>query len=117
MAKYDALFGHLVAADAGPIEMSFDEIEWLVGPLTVSALKHSAWWSNERPDTRHVQALAWLKRRTSRRGRRPRSTTSAFQRSALASQLIVAGGHWAFASEAQPLLSELPMSSWLAAWW
>ena len=61
MAKYDPLFRHLVTADAAaPVELTFDEIERLVGPLPVSATKYSAWWINERLDTAHVQALAWL---------------------------------------------------------
>jgi len=43
MAKYDPLFRHLVAADASaPIEMTFDDIERLVGPLPASASKYSA---------------------------------------------------------------------------
>lgn len=61
MAKYDPLFRHLVIADATkPVEMTFDDIERLVGPLPASATKFSAWWNNEQPDTTHVQALAWL---------------------------------------------------------
>ena len=61
MAKYDPLFRHLVAADAAaPIEMTFTDIERLVGPLPASASKYSAWWNNEQPDTSHGQALAWL---------------------------------------------------------
>ena len=61
MAKYDPLLRHLVAADASaPIEMTFDDIERLVGPLPASASKYSAWWNNEQLDTTHVQARAWL---------------------------------------------------------
>jgi hypothetical protein len=61
MAKYDPLFRHLVTADAAaPVEMTFDDIERLVGPLPSSATKYSAWWNNEQSDTTHVQALAWL---------------------------------------------------------
>jgi hypothetical protein len=61
MGKYDPLFRHLVAADASAsVEMTFDEIEQLVGPLPASASRYSAWWNNEGPDTTHVQALAWL---------------------------------------------------------
>jgi hypothetical protein len=40
--------------------MTFDELERLVGPLPASASRYSAWWSNERRDTAHVQAVAWL---------------------------------------------------------
>jgi hypothetical protein len=61
VGKYDPLFRHLVGADATvSIEMTFDDIERLVGPLPPSASKYSAWWNNEGLDTTHVQALAWL---------------------------------------------------------
>ena len=61
MVKYDPLFRHLVAADATkPVEMRFDDIERLVGPLPASATTYSAWWNNEQSDTTKVQALAWL---------------------------------------------------------
>jgi len=54
------LFRHLCTAGDGPVEMTFDEIEHLVGPLPRSATQHREWWSNDRGDTRHVQAKAWL---------------------------------------------------------
>ena len=61
MAKYDPLFRYLVAANAAAaVEMTFDGIERLIGPLPASATKYSAWWNNERLDTTQVQALAWL---------------------------------------------------------
>ena len=59
MGKYDPLFEHLCAAGDQPVQMSFLEIEDLVGPLPASAVKHAAWWSNDH-DGRHVQARAWL---------------------------------------------------------
>jgi hypothetical protein len=50
MGKYDRLFRHLAAADASTsVEMTFDEIERLVGPLPASASRYSAWWTNEVP--------------------------------------------------------------------
>jgi hypothetical protein len=87
MAKYDPLFRHLVTADATmPIEMTFDEIERLVGPLPASATKYSAWWNNEQLDTAHVQALAWLNagrqvESVDRAARRVRFTAARWRRS------------------------------------
>lgn len=58
MPKYDPLFRHLCAAPDQPVEMTFDDIERLVGPLPASAATHAAWWSNDTGG--HVQAKAWL---------------------------------------------------------
>ena len=60
MGKYDPLFEYLCRAGDGPVELHFDEIERLVGPLPASASKHSAWWANEAVGGRHVQAHAWV---------------------------------------------------------
>lgn len=60
MAKYDPLFEYLCQAGDGPLELTFDEIEHLVGPLPTSATKYPAWWANEAEGGRHVQARAWL---------------------------------------------------------
>ena len=59
MAKYDPLFEHLCRAGDAPVEMTFDEIEVLVGALPPSASRQ-AWWANEAGGSRHVQASAWL---------------------------------------------------------
>jgi hypothetical protein len=59
-AKYHPLFEHLCKAGDGPVELTFDAIEKLVGPLPASATAHSAWWSNEPEGGRHVQAKAWV---------------------------------------------------------
>jgi hypothetical protein len=59
MAKYDPLLDHLCRAGDGPIEMTFDEIDSLVGGLPASATRFQAWWSNELEGT-HVQARAWM---------------------------------------------------------
>jgi len=86
MAKYDPLFRHLVSADAGPIDMTFDEIERLVGALPASALKYSAWWSNHQLEGAHVQATAWLNagrevETVDRQGRRVRFSAARWRRS------------------------------------
>lgn len=62
MGRYDPLRAHLVEANAKGqyrVEMTFNEIERLVGGLPASARKYDAWWSNEQ-DGQHVQARAWL---------------------------------------------------------
>lgn len=60
MAKYDPLFKFLCRADDEPVELGFDEIERLVGPLPASARRYPAWWANEAEAGQHVQARAWL---------------------------------------------------------
>lgn len=60
MGKYDPLFEYLCRAGDRPVELSFDEIEVLVGALPASATTHAAWWANEAAGGRHVQAHAWL---------------------------------------------------------
>jgi hypothetical protein len=60
MAKYDALFRHLATCGDGPVEMTFDEIERLVGPLPASATRYAGWWSNVGSDSTHVQSAAWM---------------------------------------------------------
>lgn len=58
MSKYSALRGRL-ERDAGPsVEMTFGEVDDIVGGLPASARRYSAWWSNER-EGNHVQAHAW----------------------------------------------------------
>lgn len=60
MAKYDPLFTFLCKAPAGRIELTFDEIEALVGALPAAAGKYSAWWSNQAAGGPNVQAKSWL---------------------------------------------------------
>ncbi len=60
MGKYDPLFEYLCRADDGRLEMTFSDIERLVGPLPASASAHPAWWANEAEGGRHFQARAWL---------------------------------------------------------
>ena len=59
MAKYDPLFEHLCRCGDGPVEMTFTDIDKLVGGLPASARRHRAWWHNETEGS-HVQARAWL---------------------------------------------------------
>lgn len=59
MGKYALLLEHLTRSPASQVEMTFDEIDALVGGLPVSAVRHQAWWSNEVAGS-HVQARAWM---------------------------------------------------------
>ena len=57
--KYDPLKHYLEAAGAPVVELSFVQIEHILGSaLPASARKHAAWWSNN--PTNHVNAQAWL---------------------------------------------------------
>lgn len=44
--KYDPLHDHLVACRGPRLQMTFAEVEDLVGPLPDSAYRHRAWWGN-----------------------------------------------------------------------
>jgi hypothetical protein len=59
VGKYDPLFEFLCRAGDGPVELDFDQIERLVGPLPRSARELSAWWANDQQGP-HAQARAWL---------------------------------------------------------
>lgn len=60
MSKYDRLSDFLSAASGDSVDLTFGQVEVLVGALPPSALVHSAWWSNEE-DGQHVQAHAWTR--------------------------------------------------------
>ncbi|MDQ3292941.1 MAG: hypothetical protein M3527_00600, partial [Actinomycetota bacterium] len=77
MGKYDPLLDHLCRAGDEPVEMTFDDIDRLVGGLPPSGDSWPAWWANEAVGSRHVQARAWLDagrevERVDRAGRRVR---------------------------------------------
>jgi hypothetical protein len=55
--KYDPLASYLHEAGQDHIEMSFEDVERLVGPLPESAAKYRQWWEN---GGHHSQARAWL---------------------------------------------------------
>jgi hypothetical protein len=59
VSKYSALRRQLEREASPSVEMTFDEVDDLVGGLPASARRYSAWWSNER-EGRHVQARAWM---------------------------------------------------------
>lgn len=59
MSKYSALRRYLEDESAASVEMTFDELDTIVGQLPASARRHTAWWSNESHGS-HVQAHAWM---------------------------------------------------------
>lgn len=87
VAKYDPLFEHLCRAGDHPVEMTFDDVEALVGDLPPSATSSRAWWANEARAGRHVQARAWLNagrevEHVDRRARRVRFSSPTWRRGA-----------------------------------
>ena len=60
MAKYDPLFEFLCRRPDEVLDLTFDDVEAVVGALPASARKYSAWWANEAEGGNHVQARAWL---------------------------------------------------------
>jgi hypothetical protein len=58
MTKYEPLHERLRRA-AGTVELTFQEIDALVGGLPPSARRHREWWGNSVNET-HRQAAAWL---------------------------------------------------------
>jgi len=62
MGKYDPLEGHLRRQKAAVYEMSFREIQRVLGELLPKSSHRSEWWSNDKgPAKRHVQCNAWLR--------------------------------------------------------
>ncbi|WP_029201431.1 DUF7662 domain-containing protein [Oribacterium sp. NK2B42] len=59
MRDYDALCNYLSQRKGQRIEMSFSEIEEIIGDkLPKSAYEYQAWWSNS--TLRHTHSRAWL---------------------------------------------------------
>lgn len=58
-SKYDTLREYLSSSGEDVVELSFDQIGDLVGPLPQSAWDHPAWWANEASGS-HVQARSWM---------------------------------------------------------
>ncbi|TAL28148.1 MAG: hypothetical protein EPN98_23910 [Phenylobacterium sp.] len=62
MGKYDPLEGHLRRQKAAIYEMTFRDIERVLGELLPRSAHRPEWWANEQdPTTRHVQSKAWLR--------------------------------------------------------
>ena len=62
LAKYDPLRSYLKRQKADALELSFREIENLIGYLLPKSAGRPEWWANsdEEPSARAVQRQAWL---------------------------------------------------------
>lgn len=62
MGKYDPLEGHLRRQTCDALELTFAEIERLVGSFLPARASRPEWWANEHgPHRTHVQCEAWLR--------------------------------------------------------
>jgi len=62
MGKYDPLEGHLRRQKTVTYEMTFRDIERVLGGLLPKGAQRPEWWANEQnPATRHMQRHAWLR--------------------------------------------------------
>ena len=61
MGKYDPLEHHLRRQCTATYEMSFRDIERVLGALLPKSSRRPEWWANEAAATRHVQCKAWLR--------------------------------------------------------
>lgn len=60
MAKYDPLRDHLKRQRGDSIELSFAEIERVIGCMLPNSAARPQWWANVRdPKTTHVQRRSW----------------------------------------------------------
>jgi len=59
-SRYDGLRAYLSQQSEPVVQLSFDEIEKIIGsPLPASARRYRPWWANEQSGT-HVHARSWL---------------------------------------------------------
>ena len=60
MSKYDPLYHHLRRKTASELEMSFADVERVIGGLLPASAARPQWWANElSEETSHVQCKAW----------------------------------------------------------
>lgn len=61
MGKYDRLADHLRKKKLARYEMSFADVERVLGAMLPNGARRPEWWANESsPESRHVQCRAWL---------------------------------------------------------
>lgn len=61
MAKYDPLRRFLRRSSKSELELSFADVERVIGGLLPKSAERPQWWANEaNPSSRHVQVRAWL---------------------------------------------------------
>ena len=60
MAKYDPLGTYLARRAGAEMELSFADIERIIGSMLPGSATRPQWWANETdPASRHVQSRAW----------------------------------------------------------
>ena len=60
MSKYDPLSGHLRRQRPADLELTFVEIERILGAMLPKSAARPQWWANTNDtDARHVQHRAW----------------------------------------------------------
>ena len=60
MGKYDPLRDHLIRQRVADFELTFVEIERIIGYMLPNSAARPQWWANVKdPDTTHVQRFAW----------------------------------------------------------
>jgi hypothetical protein len=80
MGKYDPLRRYLEGQDADVIEVTFSQLESILGfPLPRSAHDHQAWWANETHGS-HSHARSWQEAGWETRGVNPSVGKVRFQR-------------------------------------
>jgi hypothetical protein len=61
MGKYDPLHRYLSRKAADELEMTFTDLERVLGAMLSNGAARREWWANETSaSTRHVQAHAWM---------------------------------------------------------
>jgi hypothetical protein len=60
MSKYTPLADFLQSQSDDVVEMSFEQIDLLVGGLPRSAREYDAWWANSRSNDTHTWAHLWI---------------------------------------------------------
>ena len=60
MGKYDPLGSYLRRKGKAEIELSFADIERIIGDMLTKSASRPQWWANEESEnSRHVQIRAW----------------------------------------------------------
>ncbi len=60
MAKYDPLYNYLRRKTPTEVELSFPDIERIIGAMLPNSAARPQWWANElSQESRHVQRRAW----------------------------------------------------------
>jgi hypothetical protein len=60
VAKYDPLETYLSRRAGASTELSFADIERIIGSMLPNSAERPQWWANETdPASRHVQSRAW----------------------------------------------------------